>query len=122
MAEPIDHDDAEPVGNLSTEPWWWRAARAVPTAQHALPESTDVAVIVSGYAGLSCALELARAGASLHVLEAEALGAGASPGSAGFLTLSRWAACGVPCSRCPPAFTDSRARDREREFESAHHD
>ena len=48
--------------DFKAEPYWWEAAR--PSSEHAthLPEAADVAIVGSGYAGLSAALELARAG------------------------------------------------------------
>ena len=44
-------------------PYWWEAAdpaQASPPETPAVPEKTDVAIVGGGYAGLSCALELAR--------------------------------------------------------------
>jgi glycine/D-amino acid oxidase-like deaminating enzyme len=50
-----------------------------------LPESVDVAVVGSGYTGLSAALHLAKSGASVAVLERETLGWGASSRNGGML-------------------------------------
>ena len=41
-------------------------------------------VVGSGYAGLSCAIELARSGVEVLVLDALAIGGGASSRAAGF--------------------------------------
>ena len=67
------------------EPWWWLHAR--PEAEgDPLPAQTDVLVVGSGYAGLCCALELARAGTDVAVVDAWAIGGGASSRAAGFTT------------------------------------
>lgn len=72
--------------DFSEDPWWWRAAAPVEVLDTELPETTDVVVIGSGYTGLTCALELARAGTDVTVIDAEALGAGASTRNAGFVS------------------------------------
>ena len=51
--------------------------------------STDVAVIGGGVVGVACALELARRGASVVVLERDRIGHGCSFGNAGWLTPSQ---------------------------------
>jgi len=72
-------------GSLSREPYWWDAApREAPNAI-ALPKRCDVAIIGGGYAGLSAAMTLARAGRSVVVLEAGAPGQGASSRSGGMI-------------------------------------
>jgi len=48
----------------------------------------DVAIVGGGVVGIACALELARRGADVCVLEREALGHGCSFGNAGLLTPS----------------------------------
>lgn len=53
----------------------------------ALP-ATDVAVVGGGVVGIACALELARRGASVTVLERDRIGSGCSFGNAGWLTPS----------------------------------
>ncbi len=53
----------------------WRVDAVAPAA---LPRTVDVAVVGAGFAGLSTALELARRGVQVAVLEANAIGAGAS--------------------------------------------
>lgn len=65
------------------QPFWWEAAR--PGTEHSgeLPRATEIAIVGSGYAGLSGALELARAGRDVTVIEALAFGEGASSRSGG---------------------------------------
>ncbi len=77
------------AGRPKHEPYWWDAApRALPPADAAgmsVPASADVVVIGAGYAGLSCALTLARAGRSVVVCEAGPPGFGASSRSGGMI-------------------------------------
>src|SRR5437016_9934684 len=72
-------------GSLSHDPYWWDAAPRESPAEVALPKSCDVAIIGAGYAGLSAALTLARAGRSVVVLDALAPGEGASSRSGGMI-------------------------------------
>ncbi len=70
-------------------PYWWEAAdpaQASPPETPAVPEKTDVAIVGGGYAGLSCALELARRNISCAVFDAEAIGYGASSRNAGMVS------------------------------------
>tara|TARA_B100000029_G_scaffold512811_1_gene610510 strand:+ start:950 stop:2287 length:1338 start_codon:yes stop_codon:yes gene_type:complete len=66
-------------------PWWWEAAPRPDHSEVPLPSSIDVAIVGSGYAGLSAALTLARAGRSVAVLEAGDPGFGASSRSGGMI-------------------------------------
>ena len=72
-------------GSPSHDPYWWDAAPLESQANVALPKECDVAIIGGGYAGLSAALTLVRAGRSVVVLEALAPGAGASTRSGGMI-------------------------------------
>jgi len=70
---------------LDLEPYWWKAARPQEEPADPLPEGCDVAIVGSGITGLNAALPLARAGRSVLVLEAGALGQGASSRNAGYV-------------------------------------
>ncbi len=71
---------------LKTTPYWWDEAPPDETSPGALPATADVVVVGSGFAGLCCALELAEHGRSVVVLEAGALGSGASTRSGAMVT------------------------------------
>jgi glycine/D-amino acid oxidase-like deaminating enzyme len=73
------------AAGFTTTPLWWGDAPPAPADGEALPERVDVAVIGTGYCGLSCALELARAGTRVAALDAGALGAGASTRNGGMV-------------------------------------
>ncbi len=69
--------------DYKAEAFWWEAAR--PGTEHStdLPAATEILIVGSGYSGLSAALELARGGRSVTVVDALALGGGASTLSGG---------------------------------------
>jgi glycine/D-amino acid oxidase-like deaminating enzyme len=67
------------------EPIWWADAPPEAAADRPLPARVEVAVVGSGYCGLSAALTLARGGAGVVVLEAGALGQGASSRNGGMV-------------------------------------
>jgi len=72
--------------SVKLTPYWWEAAEPDPIAGEDPPSATDVLVIGGGYAGLNAALELARAGTDVLVLDAERIGFGASTRSGGMVS------------------------------------
>ena len=71
--------------DLNTQPYWWDAAAPEPSAS-TLPESTAIAIVGGGYAGLSAALTLARLGHTATVIDAERIGWGASSRNGGMVS------------------------------------
>lgn len=71
--------------DFKDDPFWWIAAPRPSRREADLPASVDVAVVGSGVTGLNAARELARAGRSVAVLDAEELGFGGSSRNAGNL-------------------------------------
>lgn len=71
--------------DFAAEPLWWQDAAPEPADHQPVPARVDVAVIGSGYCGLAAALELARAGVCVAVLEAGPLGDGASSRNGGMV-------------------------------------
>lgn len=71
------------ASDVKFTPWWWEAAPPRPAREPALPREVDIAIIGSGYNGLSAALTLARAGRHPVVFEAGVAGAGASTRNGG---------------------------------------
>ena len=65
------------------KPFWWEASCPDDEHSESLPNTADVIIVGSGYAGLSAALELIRAGLNVTVIEALAFGKGASSRSGG---------------------------------------
>ena len=65
--------------------YWLETVAIPPGDSEPLPESIDVAIVGSGVTGLSAALELARRGVAVAVLEAETLGWGASSRNGGMV-------------------------------------
>ena len=68
---------------FTTDPYWWEAAPPPDPGETELPSRVEVAVIGSGYTGLSAALTLARGGREVIILEAGVPGQGASTRNAG---------------------------------------
>ena len=69
--------------DLRLTPYWWEAAPRLELPPAPLPEQTDVAVVGAGFAGLSAALTLARAGRDTLVFDALRAGEGASSRNGG---------------------------------------
>ena len=73
---------------FSENPYWWGDAPPPKSNLGELPLKADVVIVGSGYAGLSCAIELARSGTDVLVLDKINIGSGASS-RAGGLTSGR---------------------------------
>ncbi|MFZ4499859.1 MAG: NAD(P)/FAD-dependent oxidoreductase, partial [Burkholderiales bacterium] len=71
-----------PDGAMATQPYWWDAAPPQ-TDLVDLPRQIDVAVVGSGFTGLSAALALLRRGRSVAVFDRGAPGFGASTRNGG---------------------------------------
>jgi glycine/D-amino acid oxidase-like deaminating enzyme len=71
--------------DFKTEPFWHEAAPLRTPPAPAPPPRCDVAIIGSGFTGLSAALDLARAGREVVVFEADALGNGCSTRNGGMI-------------------------------------
>ncbi len=80
--QQADEREIQPATPRST-PYWWEDAAPPAAATGALPASVDVAVIGSGYTGLSAARETAAAGRSTLVIDAGDLGFGCSSRNGG---------------------------------------
>jgi len=78
--------DAVLADDFRDTPYWWDAAPPGEGMAGSLPGATDVAIIGSGYTGLCCAIGLAERGTDCVVLDAGALGEGASSRSGGMVT------------------------------------
>ncbi|MEZ5925250.1 MAG: FAD-binding oxidoreductase [Hyphomicrobiaceae bacterium] len=100
MQQRVERDGHR--SSIKTTPYWWEdVPRPAPTTG-ALPKSVDVAVIGSGYTGLSAARETAEAGRSTLVIDAEDLGFGCSSRNGGQISTS-----------LKPTFDDLRGRYNE---------
>jgi glycine/D-amino acid oxidase-like deaminating enzyme len=64
-------------------PYWWEEAPRPELPQSDVIQSCDAVVIGAGYAGLSAAMELARAGRSVQVFDKDRAGEGASSRNGG---------------------------------------
>jgi glycine/D-amino acid oxidase-like deaminating enzyme len=71
---------------FSEQPLWWNDAAPTHQGGSLTQDDVDVVVVGSGYAGLSCAHELAKDGLSVSVIDAGKCGVGASTRNAGFLS------------------------------------
>jgi glycine/D-amino acid oxidase-like deaminating enzyme len=69
--------------DFSMQPYWWDLTPPPRADDAALPGSTDVLVVGSGYTGLNCALETAQAGRHTTVIDAQDLGWGCSSRNGG---------------------------------------
>ena len=78
MPPPVINPDFE------RRAYWHATMPSLPDRRgRALPDTADIVVVGGGYTGISCALALARGGASVTLLEAHELGRGASTRNGG---------------------------------------
>lgn len=73
----------DPRAARSATPYWWEAAPPASLPRSPLPAKVDVAIVGAGFAGLSAALVLARAGRSVAAFDAMNPGEGASSRNGG---------------------------------------
>ena len=64
-------------------PYWWEAAPRPTLHEKSVQKSCDVAIIGAGFAGLTAALILARAGRNVQVFDKQRPGEGASSRNGG---------------------------------------
>lgn len=79
MKESHSHD----INPESETPYWWQAAAPETDKGESPPPRCDVAIVGSGYTGLTAALYLATSGRQVVVLDREAIGFGASTRNGG---------------------------------------
>lgn len=77
MPKPPNLDD------LKLTPYWWESAPCPVTDPPEIPVTADVGIVGAGFAGLTAALTLARAGRSVVVFDAMRAGEGASSRNGG---------------------------------------
>ena len=71
------------AADYKNQPYWWEAAPRPDLPANAPPAKCDVAIVGSGYTGLAAAIELARGGRHVAVLDAEDAGWGCSSRNGG---------------------------------------
>ena len=67
----------------ASHPYWWEAAPLLDLPQQTVPVRADAVVVGAGFAGLSAALALARAGRTVAVFDQDRPGEGASSRNGG---------------------------------------
>ncbi len=68
---------------FKTDPYWWETTPRPDLPEETPPQKVDVAIVGSGYTGLSAALQTARAGRETVLFDAEAAGWGCSARNGG---------------------------------------
>jgi glycine/D-amino acid oxidase-like deaminating enzyme len=76
------------AADYQNKPYWWEAAPRPELVPIAPPARTDIAIVGSGYTGLAAALELARGGRQVTVLDAQDAGWGCSSRNGGQVSTS----------------------------------
>jgi len=69
--------------HYQARPFWWDGVEPRQPPPAPLPDTADVAIVGGGYTGLAAALELARAGRQVVVVDRDDIGAGASSRNGG---------------------------------------
>lgn len=77
-----------PFAKTLAQPYWLEDAPLSANGPEPLPPSADLVVVGSGYTGLSAAIEAARGGMSVLVLDRGAIGAGCSTRNGGQVSSS----------------------------------
>ena len=67
-------------------PYWWEAAPRPTLDEQPVQQTCDVAIIGAGFAGLTAALILARAGRNVQVFDKQRPGEGASSRNGGIMS------------------------------------
>ena len=73
----------DPFRDARFTPWWWEWAPRETRTKKNLPKRAEIAIVGSGFTGLVAALQLARSGRDVVVLEADTVGYGASSRNGG---------------------------------------
>ncbi|HLJ21317.1 MAG TPA: FAD-binding oxidoreductase [Stellaceae bacterium] len=106
------------AADFKDTPYWWEAAPPTRTDPRAPPARVDVAIVGAGITGLNAALELARAGRSVTVLDAEDLGHGASTRNAGYVGRTLKHSFSDLLRKYGPAYAVSAYREMQAAFDS----
>lgn len=76
------------TSDFRPEPYWWDATPPATVATGELPNRVDAVVVGAGYTGLHAALQIARGGRRVAVLDAGAAGQGCSTRNGGQVSTS----------------------------------
>jgi glycine/D-amino acid oxidase-like deaminating enzyme len=71
------------IEGIKLTPFWWESAPSPESGSSNIPATADVGIVGAGFAGLTAALTLARAGRSVVVFDAMKAGEGASSRNGG---------------------------------------
>lgn len=104
------------TGDFKAAPYWWDAAPPEPY-RDPLPAQADVVIVGSGYCGLSAAIELARNGTDVVVLDAAEIGSGASTRSGGMVSSGQKLVVGGAIKGVPPDLFERLIEDSIASFQ-----
>lgn len=104
------------TGDFKAAPYWWDAAPPEPY-RDPLPAQADVVIVGSGYCGLSAAIELARNGTDVVVLDAAEIGSGASTRSGGMVSSGQKLVVGGAIKGVPPDLFERMIEDSIASFQ-----